>query len=133
MDIAVEQLKGSVPVTVLHIAGDVDIHSYQTLEDTGREVINNGADRVLLDLSSVAYISSAGLRAIHAIYAMLNGGSDSTHDETVSRGLRDGSFKSKQIKLLNPTAPVQQVLHMTGFDMFLEVHHDLGQALASFQ
>jgi anti-sigma B factor antagonist len=122
--------KGSV--TVLHIRGDIDIHSYQALEAAGRQAVADGADHIVLDLSDVNYISSAGLRAIHAIFHLLSGRPASANDATVSRGLRDGTFKSQHLKLVNPTAQVLQVLQTTGFDMFLEIHPDLRAAVASF-
>jgi anti-anti-sigma regulatory factor len=132
MDVSIEQLGGRVPVTVFHIRGDIDIHSYQALETVGREAVGHGARHVLLDLSGVDYVSSAGLRAVHTLYTLLNSGPDVPHDEALSQGLRDGSFKSRHLKLLSPKANVQQVLKTTGFDMFLEIYDDLGEAVASF-
>jgi len=46
--------------------------------------------------------------------------------------LRDGTFKSPHLKLLNPQPAVQQALRMAGFDMFLETHANLEEAVASF-
>jgi hypothetical protein len=57
--------------------------------------------------------------------------SDAEND-AMRQGMRDGSYKSPNLKLLNPSPKVLQVLSMAGFDMFLEVHRDLKKAVASF-
>jgi hypothetical protein len=50
----------------------------------------------------------------------------------MSKGLRDGTFKSPHLKLANPSQQVLKVLTTAGIDMFLEIHSDLKQAIASF-
>jgi hypothetical protein len=50
----------------------------------------------------------------------------------MNKGIRDGTFKSPHLKLVNPTAHVLEVLKLTGLDMFLEVHHSVSEAVASF-
>jgi hypothetical protein len=48
------------------------------------------------------------------------------------KGLSDGTFKSPHLKLLNPSPRVLDVLSIAGVDMFLEVHRNYKDALASF-
>ena len=50
----------------------------------------------------------------------------------MKQGLRDGTFKSPHLKLVNPTRHVREVLSMAGLDMFLEIYPNLKDALASF-
>ncbi|MCX5973649.1 MAG: hypothetical protein NTU59_03035, partial [Coprothermobacterota bacterium] len=63
---------------------------------------------------------------------MLKGDLAKEGEEAMSRGLRDGTFTSPHLKLLNPTPLVKDVLKMTGFDMFLEVHRNYKEAILSF-
>jgi anti-anti-sigma factor len=131
--ITVSQQQGRVPVTVLHLQGDViDANSYGQLEAQVRAVYEAGARNVLLDLSKVKYISSAGLRALHSIFLLLRGDASAESDQVMKKGLMDGTFKSPHLKLLNPSPAVMETLRTMGFDMFLEVHRNLKDAVASF-
>lgn len=126
----IEQLEyqGRVPVTVIQISGEIDVSNYTQLQALASQLAEAGRRHLLLDLSQVTYVSSAGLRALHAIYTML----PPPGDESLPGGLHQGSFKSPYLKLLNPRPNVRRSLELVGFDMFLETHSDLEQAIASF-
>jgi anti-anti-sigma factor len=132
MTIRTSTWEGSVPVTVFHIQGEIDSKTYEQFEDRARQAYETGMRNLLLDLSEVTYISSAGLRALHSIFSMLRTTAPAESDEAINQGLRDGTFKSPHLKLLSPTPDVLHVLKVAGFDMYLEVHHDLKEAVASF-
>jgi anti-anti-sigma regulatory factor len=85
----------------------------------------------LIDLAETSYISSAGLRALTQIYNLLRDKSGEGQ-ESVGPGLRDGTYRSQHLKLLDPTPQVQRVLAAAGYDMFLESHTDHRQAVDSF-
>jgi anti-anti-sigma regulatory factor len=136
MEITVSQVQGSVPVTVLRPHGDLDASNYTDLIARAREVIDAGAQDILLDLSDVSYTSSSGLVAMHSIAVMLRGeqppdpesGWGALHaiDRDIDSGLQ------QHFKLLNPQPKVDDVLEKTGFKRLLEVHTDLDAAVASF-
>ncbi len=132
MEITVTQEQARVPVTVLHINGSVDAASYEPLQSRAEQAIREGASHLLLDLTQVPYMSSAGLRAINHIYNLLHKESTSAEDEARKQGLRTGKYKSRHLKLLNPNPRVLEVLQTTGFDMFLEIYHDQKEAIGSF-
>ena len=132
LTIASETLQGRVPVTVFHIDGEIDSDSYEQLQTQASEAFNSGTQSLLLDLSKVGYISSAGIRALHYIFNLLRGNAANESNEAIRKGLRDGTFKSPHLKLLNPQPKVLQVLKSTGYDMFLEVYTDLNSAVKSF-
>lgn len=131
--ITLSEQQGRVPVTVLHLQGDViDANSYGQLEAQVQAAYEAGARNVLLDLTKVKYISSAGLRALHSIFLLLRGDASAESDQVMKKGLMDGTFKSPHLKLLNPSPAVMETLRTMGFDMFLEVHRNLKDAVASF-
>ncbi len=132
MDIVVLKEFGRVPVTVFRIKGDIDVNSYEQLQAKAEEAIAGGVRYLLLDLSMVSYISSAGLRALHQIFTQLQAQAEDESNEALHKGLRDGSFKSRHLKLFNPTPTVQTVLKTAGFDMYLDIYKDLKDAVASF-
>ncbi len=130
MEITVTQEQARVPVTVVHVNGSLDASTSDQLQARVQEVIDGGTKDLLLDLRQVPYMSSAGLRVINQIYNRLNPASPSAgaNDKVLT-----GKFKSPHFKLLSPTPRVLQILDMAGYDMFLEIHHNPKEALASFQ
>ena len=132
MLIRVSAEQGRVPVTVFHIMGEINVDTADQLQAQAREAYDSGMRSLVLDLSRVAYISSAGLRAIHAIFTLLRSQGPEESPEVLSKGLRNGSYKALHLKLLDPIPPVREVLKVAGFDMYLETYYDLQDAVASF-
>jgi anti-anti-sigma factor len=132
MEISITNEQGHVPVTVFHITGEIDVKTYEQLEQRAQQEYKAGMRNLLLDLSGVTFLSSAGLRAIHGLFLLLRSDTAEESDEAISRGLRDGTFKSYHLMLLNPQPQVLQSLSYAGFDMYLHIHHDLHKAVESF-
>ena len=126
------RIDARVVVTVFHLKGDLDLQSSGQFEQTVRSAYKEGTRHVVLDLSEIRYISSAGLRGIHAIFDLLRQGDSTENDSQIKKGVRDGVFKSKHIKLAAPSKNVQQVITMAGYDMFMEIYPTVDQAVASF-
>ena len=121
------QYQGRVPVTVFKITGDIDASTCEQFQAEAVRSFEAGNRALVLDLGQVAYISSAGLRSIHAIFKLY-----SAENADTPGTVRGGTFKSPYLKLLNPAPAVRKTLNMTGFEMFLEIHSDLNEAIASF-
>lgn len=134
MNISVSKEQGNV--AVLQLMGQLDGQSYQDLIMKAQEMIGDGMKNILLDMSDLIYISSAGLVSLHIISMLLRG--EKAPDpaqgwsalKTMDR-TRDGGVQ-KNIKLLNPRPDVVRVLDMVGFTEFFEVFTDKQEALASF-
>lgn len=136
MEITVSQEKGRVAVAVIKAAGQLDGQTYQSLIDKAREVYNGGAHDLLLDLSELTYISSAGLVSLHTISLMTRGEAipDPEQGWSTLRSMdktRDGGMQ-QHVKLLNPRPEVTNVLEMVGFSGFFEVFTDKQKAVESF-
>lgn len=129
--ITTEEMMGKTPITVFHIRGDIDSNSYLQLQGAAEEAHRAGMRNLLLDLTEVNFISSAGLRAIHVVYNMLRD-PVAESDETINQGIRDGSYKARHLKLLNLSGNAEVALKTAGFDMYLQSFKDLKAALASF-
>ncbi len=132
IDIEVTQENRRVPVTVLQVKGSVDAASYEQLQQRAREVIDGGSRHLVVDLSQVPYMSSAGLRALNVIYNLLHAGTTEGENAAANQGVRSGKFKSPYLKLVGPTQRVAQVLHTSGYDMFLDIHKKRQDAIESF-
>ena len=136
MVVTVTQASARVPVTVLHIKGDVDGASYEELIDKARELTQSGPLNIVLDFGGVPFLSSAGLMALYSIAQMARGlpqpGPDDGWENFRSVAREGGSDKQQHLKLLNVSAKVNKVLVMTGFDRFFEFYTDQQAAVASF-
>ena len=130
MEIHVSQQQGNVPVTVLKIKGPVTDN--EELERLAGQAIEGGARYIALDLADVPYMATSGLRAIHAIYDRLRLAASGAGDDPTGRGIAAGTYVSPHLKLVKPTPHVLEVLRAAGYDMFLEIHKDVQQAIASF-
>jgi anti-anti-sigma regulatory factor len=138
MDIATYEVKGRVPVTVLQPQGDVDGRTFQELIGKAQEACNAGARAMVIDLSGVRYLSSAGLMAIQSIARLLQGqqvlnpeaGWSAMH--TVKNEVAEKHGPDAHLKLVNPQPAVDKVLQMAGFTHVFEVHADVKAAVASF-
>ena len=123
MEIVVSQAQGEVPVTVFYLKGRVNLGTAYELEEKAQEAYKNGTRHLLIDLAGVESLTSAGLRALLAIYKLLAG-------ETAAEGKE--AVKSPYLKLLNPPPFIHRVLNTSGFDRFIEVYDDPQLAVASF-
>jgi len=136
MDITVSQEQGSAAISVIGIAGHLDGQTYQDLIAKAREVVNAGAKNILLDLTDLTYISSAGLVSLHTI-ALMTRGEELPNPEQGWSTLksmdrtRDGGLQT-YLKLLNPRPEITNVLEMVGFSEFFEVFTDRQKAIDSF-
>lgn len=135
MEINVSQEQGTVPVSVIHIKGDLDASSYLGLINTAQKLYNAGVRSLLLDLTDLAFISSAGLASLHIVTKLFRGEETNTEDgwgtyKEIDRD-REAGMQS-HVKLLNPSAEVDNVLDTVGFKQFFEIFSSLDEAVQSF-
>ncbi len=130
MEITVSQAEGRVPVTILHLNGDL-VHE-EPLQSRIKEAYEAGARDLLLDLRQVPYISSAGLRVLHYVYNLLGEADGEEGGQSVRRGIASGDYKSRHLKLLRPSKNAMKALTIAGYDMFLDIHDNQQQAVAAF-
>jgi len=131
MEIKVSQKQGKVPITILHVVGDLT--GEQILVQAARQAQEAGAHHILLDMTEVPYVSSSGLRGLHALWLMFREDLSPEGDRVIKQGITSGSYKSSQVKLLKPSQNALKALSLSGYDMFLEIHHALDEAIDSFQ
>ena len=93
-----------------------------------------GARHLLIDLTHSPFVSKAGLRALHQLFNTLRAihPDANLNDEEVKEGIRRGTYKSPDLKLLNVPLETKGLLEGTGFDMYVETFTDMNKAIASF-
>jgi len=116
---AVEEFKigtESVPeknVVIVSLSGYLDAHTFERLEETIAELFGKNHYKIVVDLSEVEYISSAGA-------GVFIGALSEAHEH------------KGNIVLMNPTANVREVFDLLGLTQIFQVVDDRGAALAAF-
>jgi len=107
--------KQSGGVSVLQFRANAELtHSAQELEELRREVLEQSDSRVIIDLSRVTRIDSAGLGQLMSCYSHL----------VRNRGA---------LKILNPTPEIRKLLDMTGISTLIPAFEDEHEAVRSFR
>lgn len=119
---------GETPVTVLHLSGHLHGETERLLMDQVRQAYEGGSKYLLLDLSQVDVLTSAGLRAIHNIFNMFT----PQQDKSVIREHGEEPYKSPYFKLVCPNPDVYYVLNIAGFLQNILIYNDLEDAVHSF-
>ncbi len=132
MQIKVSTENRRVPVTVMEVTGNVDSSTHMAFQAKAEELIKGGARHILVDLTQVPYMSSAGLRALSAILNQLRAVNTDISQEEMLKRINEGTYKSPHLKLLNLSEATKTGFETAGFDMFLEAFTDNQKALSSF-
>jgi anti-anti-sigma regulatory factor len=136
MQISFSKQEGRVPVTVMQLMGNLDASNYTEVIAKVQNVYDEGARDLLIDLSSVPYVSSAGLMSLHSA-ALIFGGQSMKSKESGRPGFRSINAQNEKtvrlhVKLLSPQPDVEQVLETVGLTQFLDIFTDLETAVQSF-
>ena len=134
MEIKVSTESGRVPVTVLHVDGNIDSSTYERFQSTAKKLIEEGARYILVDLSHAPFVSSAGLRALHTLFNELRTRNPEANlnDDQMKKGISAGTYKSPHLKLLNLSPETKSAFETSGFDMYIDTFTDRKTAIASF-
>lgn len=141
MKISILKTGKSDSITVLQLEGILDSTNYQSLIDEAHKAYTASTRTLLLDLSNLTFISSAGLGALHQVALLFRGEKQAEKSETwddyrwtafsaSDPGYHRGS--NQNVKLLSPTREVRGVLDLIGFSSLFEIYTDYDQAVASF-
>jgi anti-sigma B factor antagonist len=107
MDIQVEQKND---VSIFKLNGSLDSNTSPEFEEKILETINNGTTKVVIDFSSLDYVSSAGLRVLNKAYKKLK-------------------HQNGAIILCSMQDYIKEVFEIAGFDYFLTIVPTLDDAL----
>lgn len=110
VNISVETLKR---VSVVTVAGRIDSSNASQLDNTLKQLLEDGQNNLVVQLSGVEYMSSAGLRAIVA-------------------ALREAKKKRGDVRIAEPSERVTEVFSLAGLTALFETYDDLTTAVGSF-
>lgn len=137
MNLTISLQPGRVPVTVIHLDGKLDSNSFQKLIDEAKKAYDGGARDLVLDMSKLTYISSAGIVSLHSISKLFRGEvmPDPEKGWTAIRSAERERVSGVQehVRLCGVPPEVRSVLDVVGFSSFFEMFPDVAQAVASLQ
>ena len=128
LTITASQIQGDVPVTILHLSGHLHGNTERELLDRARQAQEDGASHLLLDLSGIEVLTSAGLRAIHNIFKLFTPQSDTQ----VIRQHDEEPYKSPYFKLVCPNPNIYYILNIAGFLQNILIYNNMDEAVNSF-
>jgi len=100
-------------VAIVKVAGFLDAYTFEQMEHKINSLFNEGFYKVIVDLESVDYISSAGAGVFIG-------------------GLANARENGGNIILLNPTAGVREVFDLLGLSAIFTIANDQSAALSAF-
>jgi anti-sigma B factor antagonist len=106
-------VSGQGQVTLIQVQGRVDSMTANQLGEALTKEIDGGNINVVLDLSSVDYMSSAGLREIVT-------------------ALKKAKRATGDLRLAQPSDRVREVLEMAGLDTIFRIYTSQSEAVGSF-
>jgi anti-anti-sigma regulatory factor len=128
LDIKVSAIEGATPVTIMHLDGHLHGDTEHLLVDQAKQFLQDGSRYLLLDLSKLEVLTSAGLRAIHNIFNLYT----PQDDKMVIRQHGEEPYKSPYFKLLSPNPHIYYVLNIAGFLQNILIFSDMDEAIRSF-
>lgn len=117
---------------ILRPNGMLDYSSYQNLIAQAWAAHDINIRHLLVDLSDVERISTAGMVALYAVARLAQGASPPDLEAgwmSVRALVEDGPIA--RLAVVNPRPPVSQALGSAPFSDFLNLHADLDAALAA--
>jgi anti-sigma B factor antagonist len=101
-------------ITIVDLSGRITLgEGSVTLRDTIRELVDKGNKKIVLNLGEVTYIDSSGIGGLVSAF-------------NTTRG------QSGELKLVNLTKKVHDLLRMTKLDTVFDVKDDEATAIAAF-
>ena len=112
--VQISKVEGRIPVTVFQLQDRVNLGNFAELEQTAKDVYDNGMRDLIIDLSQTPSLTSIGVRAIVVIHKMLS------------------PDRAKHLKLAGPIPPIREMLEIAGITQFIEIFDTVDEAVASF-
>jgi anti-anti-sigma regulatory factor len=132
MEINVTIHQAEQPIAIMELKGEISAASYMEVVNKAQELFNNPARYLIIDLSGVSTVSSAGLVGLHKIALVYSGVPQQVDEDDSRPDFTHNSSARKFVKLLNPQPEVDEALKKAGLKLFFKVYTDLESALQSF-
>lgn len=117
-------------VTVLHLAGVLNAQSEHELLEAAHAAHAEDSHTLVLDLTELQMVMSAGLRALQSIYKSFTPPGEPETWEAAHSG---EVYKSPRLKFAGAAPQVHYVLSLSGFLHNIPIYPTLPEAIRSFE
>lgn len=100
-------------IMMLEIKGEVDAYTSQDLSKTLEDMLGDGYHKIVVEVSQMTFISSAGIRAI--LYA---------HKQAVQMG--------GELRFVGPTDQVRRIFEITGYFEIFQISDNLEETISNW-
>jgi anti-anti-sigma factor len=100
-------------VILIEVEGEVDAHTARKLDQTLNDLLAQGHSRLVLDVSHMGFVSSAGLR-------------------TITFAQREAQQQGGEVRVFGLNAQIRRVFEMAGLDDCVQLSDTRQQALAGW-
>jgi serine/threonine-protein kinase RsbW len=100
-------------IIVLEVKGEVDAYTSQDLNKTLGDVLDDGYHRIVVEVSQMTFISSAGIRAF--LYAQ-----------------REAVQLGGEVRFVGPTDNVRRIFEIAGFFEIFQITDDLEESISNW-
>ena len=111
--LATFEIKEYKRVDVVTVSGRIDSSNASEFDEVLKRLLDNGRNRIVLDMAGVNYMSSAGLR-------------------TMVNALRASKKGNGDIRLATPSTRIGEVLKLAGLESIFQTFDDQVSAVGSF-
>ena len=129
LNINVSQIQADPPTTVIHLSGHLHGETERDLITAARQAQDGGSKYLLLDLSDLDVLTSAGLRAIQLIFKLFTPKSD----VGMINQHGDEPYKSPYFKIVCPKPQIYYVLNISGFLQNIPIYNNMEEAVQSLE
>jgi len=129
LTINTSQVEGDVSVTVFHLQGHLHGPTEKELFELARQSFDGGVTHLMLDMSELEVLSSAGLRAIQNIFKLFT----PQEDIELMRQRGDEPYKSPYFKIVCAKPEIYYILNITGFLQNILIYNNLEDASKSYR
>ena len=100
-------------IYIFRIVGRADTGNAITMDSSLHQAVDSGKTKMVLDLSDLAYISSAGLRTFADILSL-------------------NQAKGGDLKLAAINPKILRIINIIGFDQFFSIYDSVSDAVDAF-
>lgn len=118
-------------IAVIRLKGAINVGKFAA---EAQKLFDAGARNLLVHMTELTFLSSAGIGALQATARMYSEAKDVKAAKTQSDSKREGRAHAQgRVKLFKPREDIQEILDVVGLKGYFEIFTDLDAAIASFQ
>lgn len=109
------QVQAKVPVTVFQLQDRINLGNAAEMEKAAQDAYEKGARNLVIDMSLVPSITSAGIRSLVTIFKLYS------------------TEEKKRVKLAGLSKAIREILDIAGITQQIEVYNTVDEAAETFQ